>query len=115
MGSQPSNDPLKARYESGKDATEWLMNTKHTLRGLSLEEGNGLCQELLKLGAVEIRVDDVQPDKNDPSFENAGRLIVRGPRNSDQRKAILEFAAKFNGDPAPMSFDAEYAELRFGK
>lgn len=69
------------------------MNTQHTLRGLSMDAATSLLGELLKAGAVQIRVGDVQPDANAPSYLSAGNLLIETPSNDAKRASLFAYIA----------------------
>lgn len=89
----PVESPVDTAYVSAPDAGEWLMNAQHTLRGLSMEAATSLLGELLKAGAVQIRVGEVQPDPNDPSFLSAGKLLIETPSNDAKRSSLFAYIA----------------------
>lgn len=91
---QPSAaDPLEGAWAVAPNAAEWLMNPKHTLRGVGAEQAIALLGELNAAGYVEIRAGDIQPDSQDASFKSAGTLLLELPRSRTQ---VLEFGKQRN-------------------
>ncbi len=88
---------IATTFSSAIDATEWLMDTKHTLRGFPMERTSELLKTLLDEGATELKVDQIVPDSNDPSFQSAGMLFVKLPRSEKGRKDVLRFVSKMTG------------------
>lgn len=106
--------PLYQNFEAASDATAWLMDTKHTLRGVGMEEANQLCRELLEKGAIELRAADIVPDPNDRSYASANRLLVKLPRDAKERSEVLALVDRWNKSPAPTADSGqEIAEIRF--
>lgn len=94
---QPTaSDPLEASFSGAPNAAEWLMNTKHTLRGLSPEQTVAVLSELNQAGIVEIRLGDIQADAADPSFKSAGTVIVQFPSSEGARKGAFDIFARRN-------------------
>lgn len=89
----PVADPniaITAEFEKAPNGTEWLMDPKHTLKGLSLEAGNELCKKLLDLGAVDLKATDIVPDAADPTFASAGTLLIALPDDANRRAALFQ-------------------------
>ena len=91
---------VTAEFESAQNGTEWLMDTKHTIKGLSLEAGNEMMKRFLDLGASDIRFGDIAPDPLDASYASAASLIIALPGDSAKRKAVLDEIQ--NRDPQEM-------------
>lgn len=91
--------PLEMEFAASQDATAWLIDPKHTLRGAGLEQAQALVQELLAKGASDLRVSDLRSDVSDASFISAGRLLVRLPRSEKQRADVLEVAVRLGSTP----------------
>ncbi len=88
---------LATEFSSAIDATEWLIDTKHTLRGLPMDRTSELLKTLLDEGATELKVNQIVPDANDPSFQSAGMLYVKLPRSEKGRNDVLKFVGKITG------------------
>jgi len=87
--SSPPSDPLEASFAQAPNAAEWLVNTKHTLRDLPPEHAVQMLGSLNQAGAVEVRVSDIAPDSNDPSFKSAGTVIIQLPASEGARKPLF--------------------------
>lgn len=89
-------DPLEGSFSGAPNAAEWLMNQKHTLRGLSPEQSVAVLTELNEAGIVEIRVGDIQSDPVDSSFKSAGTVIIQFPSSEGARKGAFDIFARRN-------------------
>lgn len=88
--ASPPPDPLEASFAQATNAAEWLVNPKHTLRDLSPEHAVQVLSALNQAGAVEVRVSDIVPDANDPTFKNAGTVIIHFPTSEGARKPLFD-------------------------
>lgn len=88
--SSPPPDPLEAPFAQAANAAEWLVNPKHTLRGLSPEHAVQVLGALNQARAVEVRVSDIAPDPNDPSFKSAGTVMIQFPTSEGARKPLFD-------------------------
>lgn len=86
-------------YTGLTDASEFLMDTKHTLRGLDLPGGSELLTKLLNAGAVTVKVDGIEPSADDPQFKSARQLVIETPISDAQRKVLFDFLAKISNPP----------------
>lgn len=107
-------DPLQAEWDANKEATAWMMDVKHTLRGLTLEQGQSVVQKFLEAGVSELKVGDVQPDANDPNFQSAGKLIIKLPKNEKAREATM-FQVRQLMASSPADEGQRFVEVTFGR
>jgi hypothetical protein len=84
-------------FSNAIDATEWLIDTKHTLKGMPIDRTSALLNILLQEGATELRVDQIFPDSKDPAFQSAGQLLIKLPRTGKGRKDVLQFVSNMTG------------------
>lgn len=89
-------DPLESSYSNAPNASEWLMNQKHTLRGLSLGQAVAVLGELNEAGIIEVRAGDIQSDPADPSYKNAGTLILELSGSEGARKGAFDLLRSRN-------------------
>ena len=88
-------------FSNAIDATEWLIDTKHTLKGMPIDRSSALLNILLQEGATELRVDQIFPDSKDPTFKTAGQLLIKLPRTGKGRKDVLQFVSNMTGIERP--------------
>lgn len=83
-------EQLAAEFDKAPEASGWLINTKHTLKGKDFVKGGEIIKSLLDAGASEIKASSITPDPQDPTFENASKLIVKLPSDSAKKSAVIQ-------------------------
>jgi hypothetical protein len=87
----------------GVNASEWLMNTKHTLTGMDSARAIAFLEATIKVGAVEVQALDIQPDPADPSYLHANKLAVVLPIDKDSRLRVISFVSGMQGGSMPVA------------
>lgn len=77
-------------FDSAPVASEWLIDTKKTLHGLSPDQAVQLLGDLIQAGAADIRVTDIVADPQDASFMIARALLLEMPTSEGRRKSIID-------------------------
>lgn len=92
-------------FDSAPVASEWLIDTKKTLRGLSAEQDVQFLSDLYKAGVVDIRVSDIVADPQDASFMIANTLLIELPASEGRRKSALDTMERLGVPTSAVSGD----------